>query len=89
MQTSPAGARYYCTCNQIKYKTQEPYPQSRNKHVSCLHDNFVYIYAGKDGNISLRDFWKFNIGENRLEFCQHFQIYSSHYFVHLCMHYNM
>ena len=63
MQTSPSGSRFQCTCSQIKYNTKLPYPQSRNKLVSCLHENFVYIYAGKDGTISLKDFWRFNIGK--------------------------
>lgn len=62
MQTSPTGSRFQCTCSQIKYNTQLPFPQSRNKLASCLHENFVYIYAGKDGTISLKDFWRFNIG---------------------------
>jgi len=60
MSTFPLDAHITCKCLTIKYSTKPAFPQSRCKHATCVHNNCVYVYAGKDGNISLKDFWRFN-----------------------------
>ncbi|XP_053373566.1 uncharacterized protein LOC123531059 [Mercenaria mercenaria] len=67
MTTGPLEAHVTCKCNQLKFSTKAAYPQCRCKHVSCLHENYIYVYAGKDGNISLRDFWRLSISNLKWE----------------------
>ncbi len=41
----------------------ETVPSSRCKHASVLHGQFVYLLGGRNGNVALKDFWRYNIGE--------------------------
>ena len=43
----------------------ESMPSSRSKHAGCVHvaSGHVYILAGRNGNVALRDFWRFHPGE--------------------------
>ena len=40
-------------------------PSSRSKHAGCVHvsSGHVYILAGRNGNVALRDFWRFHPGK--------------------------
>ncbi|KAH3717292.1 uncharacterized protein LOC127855507 isoform X2 [Dreissena polymorpha] len=60
--SSPLESHVTCKLTSVKYTTKNAFPQSRNKHACCVHENYVYMYAGKDGNVALKDFWRFNIG---------------------------
>lgn len=42
-------------------------PSSRSKHAGCVHaaSGHVYILAGRNGNVALRDFWRFHPGNGR------------------------
>lgn len=40
-----------------------PVPRSRCKHAACLYDGHAYIYGGKDGNVPLKDLWRFNLSK--------------------------
>ena len=42
-------------------------PTSRSKHASVLHGQYLYLLGGRNGNVPLKDFWRYNIGENKWE----------------------
>ena len=37
-------------------------PGSRSKHASILHGQYLYLLGGRNGNVPLKDFWRYNIG---------------------------
>ena len=39
-------------------------PGSRSKQASILHGQYLYLLGGRNGNVPLKDFWRYNIGEN-------------------------
>ncbi|XP_052793741.1 ras guanine nucleotide exchange factor F-like isoform X1 [Mya arenaria] len=67
MTTTPIESHVTCKCSQVKVTARSSFPQSRCKHACCLHENYVYAFAGKDGNIALKDFWRFNLGNKQWE----------------------
>ena len=36
-------------------------PSSRSKHASVLHGQFLYLLGGRNGNVPLKDFWRYCI----------------------------
>ena len=40
-------------------------PSSRSKHASVLHGQHLYLLGGRNGNVALKDFWKYHIGKYR------------------------
>ena len=42
-------------------------PGSRSKHASILHGQYLYLLGGRNGNVPLKDFWRYNIGELGVE----------------------
>ena len=40
-------------------------PSSRTKHSATLLGNDVYVFGGRNGNLPLKDLWKYNISEYR------------------------
>lgn len=42
-------------------------PRSRCKHACCLHNDNIYVIGGKDGNVALKEIWKFHIGSYKWE----------------------
>ena len=38
-------------------------PSSRSKHASVLHGQHLYLLGGRNGNVALKDFWKYHIGK--------------------------
>lgn len=41
-------------------------PSSRSKHASVLHGQHLYLLGGRNGNVPLKDFWKYHIGKKIL-----------------------
>ena len=41
-------------------------PGSRSKHASILHGQYMYLLGGRNGNVPLKDFWRYNIGESQI-----------------------
>ena len=41
-------------------------PSSRSKHASVLHGQHLYLLGGRNGNVPLKDFWKYHIGKCHL-----------------------
>ena len=43
----------------------ESSPSSRSKHAGCVQSSTgdVFILAGRNGNVALRDFWRYQPGE--------------------------
>lgn len=39
-------------------------PTSRSKHASILHGQCLYLLGGRNGNVPLKDFWRYNIAKN-------------------------
>ncbi len=37
-------------------------PVSRCKHAAALHGQHVYLLGGRNGNLALKDFWRYHIG---------------------------
>ena len=37
-------------------------PVSRCKHAATLHGQHVYLLGGRNGNLALKDFWRYHIG---------------------------
>ena len=40
-------------------------PSSRSKHASVLHGQHLYLLGGRNGNVALKDFWKYHIGKKK------------------------
>ena len=38
-------------------------PVSRCKHAAALHGQHVYLLGGRNGNLALKDFWRYHIGK--------------------------
>lgn len=38
-------------------------PCTRSKHASCLLDSAIYVLGGRNGNLPLRDFWRFDLSK--------------------------
>lgn len=41
-------------------------PVSRWKHAAALHGQHVYLLGGRNGNLALKDFWRYHIGRHYL-----------------------
>ena len=41
-------------------------PVSRCKQGAVLLGNHVYLLGGRNGNLALKDFWRYHIGKSRL-----------------------
>lgn len=39
-----------------------PAPSTRSKHSATLIGDEVYLLGGRNGNLPMRDFWKYNLG---------------------------
>lgn len=40
-----------------------PAPSARSKHSATLLGDHVYILGGRNGNVPMKDFWKYNLGK--------------------------
>ena len=38
-------------------------PVSRSKHATVLHGQCLYLLGGRNGNLPMKDFWKYCIGK--------------------------
>lgn len=38
-------------------------PSARSKHSATLVGEHVYLLGGRNGNLPMKDFWKYNLGE--------------------------
>ena len=38
-------------------------PTSRSKHASVLHGQHLYLLGGRNGNVPLKDFWRYHAGK--------------------------
>lgn len=47
----------------VSEDTSSPAPSARTKHSATLLGENVYVLGGRNGNIPLKDFWKYNLGE--------------------------
>lgn len=43
--------------------TSSPAPSARTKHSATLLGENVYVLGGRNGNLPLKDFWRYNLGE--------------------------
>ena len=41
-------------------------PVSRCKHATVLHGQCLYLLGGRNGNLPMKDFWKYCIGKQNL-----------------------
>ena len=41
----------------------EPVPSTRSKHSATLVGHNLYLLGGKNGNLALKDFWKYNLSK--------------------------
>jgi len=46
---------------------EEKVPSCRSKHAAVLHDQHLYMLGGRNGNVALRDFWRYSIAKNSWE----------------------
>lgn len=44
-----------------------PAPSSRTKHSATLLGSYVYLFGGRNGNLPLKDMWKYNLIEGKWE----------------------
>ena len=49
----------------------------RSKHAAVLHGQFLYLLGGRNGNVPMKDFWKYNIGEFPLKTFKNANEYSN------------
>ena len=47
-------------------------PTSRSKHASVLHGQHLYLLGGRNGNVPLKDFWRYHAGKNEKLFTYYF-----------------
>lgn len=40
-----------------------PAPPSRSKHSATLLAGYVYLLGGRNGNLPLKDLWRYNLGK--------------------------
>lgn len=40
-----------------------PAPSARSKHSATLVGDHVYLLGGRNGNLPLKDFWRYNLGK--------------------------
>lgn len=45
------------------YDSESPSPSARSKHTATLVGDNVYLLGGRNGNIPLKDLWKYNLGK--------------------------
>ena len=45
-----------------------PAPPSRSKHSATLLGGHVYLLGGRNGNLPLKDLWRYSLGEFPLSF---------------------
>ena len=45
----------------VVFPTEALVPASRSKHASVLHGQFLYLLGGRNGNVPLKDFWRYCI----------------------------
>lgn len=45
------------------YDTESRAPSARTKHTATLVGEYIYLLGGRNGNIPLKDFWKYNLGK--------------------------
>lgn len=43
-------------------------PSSRAKHSATLLGGHLYLLGGRNGNVGLKDFWRYSIGKNKCIF---------------------
>lgn len=59
MVASPIGMWSAVTPDDIN----GPAPSARSKHSATLLAGNVYLLGGRNGNVPLKDFWKYNLGK--------------------------
>ena len=42
---------------------EDKVPVSRSKHATVLHGQCLYLLGGRNGNLPMKDFWKYCIGK--------------------------
>ena len=47
--------------------TEDQVPVSRSKHATVLHGQCLYLLGGRNGNLPMKDFWKYCIGKIYME----------------------
>ena len=52
--------------NSVVYDEDKSGPCSRSKHSVTLLGNHLYVLAGRNGNVPLKDFWRFDLGTRNL-----------------------
>ena len=43
--------------------SEDKIPVSRSKHATVLHGQCLYLLGGRNGNLPMKDFWKYCIGK--------------------------
>ncbi|KAK3108043.1 hypothetical protein FSP39_000012 [Pinctada imbricata] len=67
MQNKVSGLSILFRWNALKVTPSKTFPRSRCRHAACIHGDYVYIIGGKDGHVSLKDVWRFHIGNAEWE----------------------
>ncbi|XP_060080927.1 uncharacterized protein LOC132560282 [Ylistrum balloti] len=65
--TKDGGLSMHFQWSALKSLPQSNLPRSRCKHACCLHRDNVYVVGGKDGNVALKEIWRFHIGIHQWE----------------------
>lgn len=48
---------------------ESPAPSSRTKHSATLLGSHVYLFGGRNGNVPLKDMWRYNLSKWDLKVC--------------------
>lgn len=51
------------------YDNESRAPSARAKHTATLVGEHFYLLGGRNGNIPLKDFWKYNLGRHNKILC--------------------
>lgn len=47
----------------VVYEEEKSSPCSRSKHTVTQLGNYLYLLAGRNGNVPLKDFWRYDLGK--------------------------
>ncbi len=47
----------------VPITSEEKVPCTRSKHASVLHGQSLFLLGGRNGNVPLKDFWRYHIGK--------------------------
>ncbi|XP_013419327.1 uncharacterized protein LOC106180011 [Lingula anatina] len=55
------------TWSPVSHNPESRVPCSRHKHASCVYEDCLYLFGGREANLPLKDLWRYHIPSNTWE----------------------